>query len=110
MACIVRCAVALGRSSTNREARVSAASWAERRRRALASGLSSLDVGEKVLMSVVLAQAFFIHDSARCVTAGRSEHGRLFHQLRFGDEWHDVLEFTGVLTSAVSSSLARYAL
>jgi N-hydroxyarylamine O-acetyltransferase len=36
------------------------------------------------------------------------EDGRLFHQVRFGDEWHDVLEFTGEQMPPIDRELANW--
>jgi N-hydroxyarylamine O-acetyltransferase len=44
------------------------------------------------------------HEPRRIV----SEHGRFFHQVRFGDEWHDVLEFTGEQMPPIDRELANW--
>jgi N-hydroxyarylamine O-acetyltransferase len=36
------------------------------------------------------------------------EGGRLFHQVRFGEEWHDVLEFTGEEMPPIDRELANW--
>jgi len=36
------------------------------------------------------------------------ENGRFFHQVRFGDEWHDVLEFTGEEMPPIDRELANW--
>ena len=36
------------------------------------------------------------------------EQGRFFHQVRFGDEWHDVLEFTGEEMPLIDRELANW--
>ena len=36
------------------------------------------------------------------------EDGRFFHQARFGDEWHDVLEFTGDVMHPIDRELANW--
>jgi len=36
------------------------------------------------------------------------ERGRFFHQVRFGDEWHDVLEFTGEEMPLIDRELANW--
>lgn len=36
------------------------------------------------------------------------EDGRGFHQVRFGDEWHDVLEFTGDVMPPIDRELANW--
>ena len=43
------------------------------------------------------------HEPRRIV----QEQGRYFHQVRFGDDWHDVLEFTGEEMPLIDRELAN---
>lgn len=44
------------------------------------------------------------HDTRRIV----HEEGRFFHQVRFGQDWHDVCEFTGEEMPAIDRELANW--
>jgi len=44
------------------------------------------------------------HEPRRIV----QEQGRYFHQVRFGDDWHDVLEFTGEEMPLIDRELANW--
>jgi N-hydroxyarylamine O-acetyltransferase len=66
-------------------------------------GVGALSLTSAIRLDVDGEQAT-AHEPRRII----SEHGRFFHQVRFGDEWHDVLEFTGEHMPLIDRELANW--
>lgn len=66
-------------------------------------GVGSLSLSSAIRLDVEGEQQTR-HEPRRIVR----EDGRLFHQVRFGDEWHDVLEFTGEVMPPIDRELANW--
>ena len=70
--------------------------------------LSDVGVGAASLTAAISldtrAEQSTPHEPRRIV----HEHGRYFHQIKFGAEWHDVYEFTGEEMPAIDREVANW--
>ena len=66
-------------------------------------GVGSLSLSSAIRLDVEGEQQT-LHEPRRIIR----EDGRWFHQVRFGDEWHDVLEFTGEEMPPIDRELANW--
>jgi N-hydroxyarylamine O-acetyltransferase len=66
-------------------------------------GVGGLSLSSAIRLDVEGEQRTW-HEPRRIIR----EAGRLFHQVRFGDEWHDVLEFTGEEMPPIDRELANW--
>jgi N-hydroxyarylamine O-acetyltransferase len=66
-------------------------------------GVGGLSLTSAIRLDVDGEQAT-AHEPRRII----SERGRFFHQVRFADEWHDLLEFTGEEMPPIDRELANW--
>jgi N-hydroxyarylamine O-acetyltransferase len=66
-------------------------------------GVGSLSLSSAIRLDITAEQPT-PHEPRRIIR----EDGRWFHQVRFGDDWHDVLEFTGEEMPQIDRELANW--